>query len=113
MGISWGTLAGCFIGPFVLGVIWKGVTKPAVWASIISSLALTIILIFVFGYDMNGWACGIGTAIKSGVSCSPTIGVICMIFSLIITTVVSLLTKKPNEEILYRAFDMPVENEIK
>ena len=113
MGISWGTLAGCFIGPFVLGVIWKGVTKPAVWASIISSLALTVILIFVFGFDMNGWACGIGTAIKSGVSCSPTIGVICMIFSLIITTVVSLLTKKPNEEILYRAFDMPIENEIK
>ena len=113
MGISWGTLAGCFIGPFVLGVIWKGVTKPAAWTSIISSLALTVILIFVFGYDINGWVCDIGTAIKSGVSCSPTIGVICMIFSLVITTVVSLFTKKPNEEILYRAFDMPVENEIK
>lgn len=113
MGISWGTLAGCFMGPFVLGIVWKRVTKPAVWASIISSLVLTVALIFIFGYDVNGWACPIGTAIKSGVSCSPTIGVICMIFSLIITTVVSLLTKKPSEEALYRAFDMPIENEIK
>ena len=47
MGLSWGTLAGCFIGPYVLGVVWKRVTKPAVWSSIIGSLVLTAVLTIV------------------------------------------------------------------
>ncbi len=112
MGISWGTLAGCFIGPFVLGVVWKRVTRPAVWSSIISSLVLTVTLIVVLGYDKNSWSCSFGAAIKSGVSVSPLIGVICMLFSLVITAVVSLLTKKPDEKILEEAFDKHFEGEI-
>lgn len=112
MGISWGTLAGCFIGPFVLGLIWKRVTKHAVWSSIISSLVLTVTLIFVFGYDKNGWSCSVGTAVKDGVGTSPLIGVICMIFSLIITTVVSLFTKRPDDAVLSEAFDKHFEGEI-
>ena len=113
MGISWGTLAGCFIGPYVLGVIWKGVTKPAVWSSIISSLVLTVGLILFFGFHKNGFDCSLALAIKSGISVSPMIGVICMISSLIITVVVSLFTKRPSDEILYNAFEKPIENEIK
>ncbi len=113
MGLSWGTLAGCFMGPYVLGVIWKRVTKPAVWTSIISSLVLTVALILVFGYDKNGWACDFGTALKSGVGTSPLIGVICMIFSLIITVIVSLCTKRPDDKTLYNAFDKPIQGEIK
>lgn len=113
MGISWGTLAGCFMGPYVLGVIWKGVTKPAVWSSIISSLVLTVGLILFFGYHRNGFDCSFGTAIKSGIGVSPMIGVICMIFSLVITLVVSLLTKRPDQSVLYEAFEKPIENEIK
>ena len=112
-GISWGTLAGCFMGPYVLGVIWKKVTKPAVWTSVISSLVLTVVLIIVFGYDKNGWSCSFATALKDGVATSPLVGVICMLFSLIITTAVSLLTKKPDDAILYEAFDKPLEGEIK
>lgn len=113
MGISWGTLAGCFIGPYVLGVVWKKVTRPAVWSSIISSLVLTVALIFIFGYDKNCWSCSFGTALKDGVATSPLIGVICMLFSLIITVAVSLLTKKPDDEVLYEAFDKSFEGEIK
>jgi len=112
MGISWGTLAGCFIGPYVLGVIWKRVTKPAVWSSVIGSLLLTVVLIFVFGYDKNGWDCAVGVALKDGVGTSPLIGSICMVFSLIITVVVSLLTKKPEDAILAEAFDKHFEGEI-
>ena len=112
MGISWGTLAGCFIGPYVLGVVWRKVTKPAVWTSIVSSLVLTVALIFVFGYDKNGWICTPAEALKSGVSTSPLIGVICMIFSLIITVIVSLLTKKPDDCIIAEAFDKHFEGEI-
>lgn len=105
MGISWGTLAGCFIGPYVLGVIWKRVTKSAVWTSIISSLVLTVALIIFFGYHKNGFDCTFGQAIGTGVGCSPMIGVICMAFSVVITVVVSLFTKAPSEEIINSAFD--------
>ena len=112
MGISWGTLAGCFMGPFVLGLLWKRVTAPAVWASIVSSLTLTVSLVIFFGYHKNGFACGFGKAIADGVGVSPMIGVICMAFSLIVTVIVSLLTKKPDDKILYEAFDKPIENEI-
>ncbi len=112
MGLSWGTLAGCFMGPYVLGVCWKKVTKPAVWASIISSIVLTIVLVIVLGYDKAGWACSFGVALKTGISCSPMIGVICMIFSLIITVVISLLTKKPSDEIIHEAFEKEVEGLI-
>ena len=113
MGLSWGTLAGCFMGPYVLGVLWKRVTKSAVWASVISSLVLTAGLIVVLGFDKNGWNCSFGEALKSGVGCSPLIGVICMIFSLIITVAVSLFTRKPSKKVLYNAFEKPIDGEIK
>lgn len=104
MGLSWGVLAGCFIGPYVLGLYWKKVTRSAVWTSIIGSLALTVILIFVFGYDVNGWSCSFGEALQSGIGCSPLIGVICMAFSLIATTLVSLFTAMPEKEVIDAAF---------
>ncbi len=105
MGLSWGTLAGCFIGPYVLGLLWKKVSRPAVWASIIGSLVLTVALIFVFGYDINAWSCSLGTALQSGIGCSPMIGVICMIYSLLVTAIVSLFTKAPSSQILANAFE--------
>ena len=113
MGISWGTLAGCFIGPYVLGVLWKKVTVPAVWTSMISSLVLTVALIIIFGYDKNGWSASFAVALKDGVSTSPLIGVICMVFSIIVTVVVSLLTKKPDKEIILEAFEKSFDGEIK
>ncbi|MBE7061800.1 MAG: sodium:solute symporter family protein [Clostridiales bacterium] len=112
MGLSWGTLAGCFIGPFVLGVMWKKVTKPAVWASIIGSLVLTVLLIIILGYDKVNWTCGFGVAIQNGIGCSPLIGVICMAYSMIVTFVVSLFTKKPSDEVIECAFNKKIENEI-
>ena len=112
-GLSWGTLAGCFIGPYVLGVVWKRTTRATLWSSVISSLVLTVTLIFVFGFDKNGWSGSVSAAIKSGVASSPLIGVICMISSLIITVAVSLLTKAPSEEIIHNAFDKSFEGEIK
>lgn len=112
MGISWGTLAGCFMGPFVIGLIWKKVTKTACWWSIISSLVLTVALIILLGYGKADWHCSFGTAIKNGVSCSPLIGVICMVFSVIITVAVSLFTKPLDEKIIYESFDKKIENEI-
>ena len=112
MGLSWGTLAGCFMGPFVVGLLWKGVTKSGAWASIISTLVLTAGLIVFFGYHKNGFECSFGKAITTGINCSPLIGCICMASSVVITVVVSLLTKKPSKEAIYNAFEKPIENEV-
>ena len=35
-----------------------------------------------------------------------------MVFSVIITAVVSAFTKAPADDILYEAFDKPIENEV-
>lgn len=107
MGLSWGVLAGCFMGPYVLGVLWKKVARPAVWTSVIGTLVLTVALIFVFGYDKNGWVCSFGTALKDGIGCSPMIGVICMAYSMLVTLIVSLFTKAPDAETLKNAFAEP------
>ena len=104
MGLSWGTLAGCFIGPYVIGLFWKGVTKASVWASIVGSLILTIALTIFFGYDKMNYVCSFGVAIKTGIGCSPLVGVICMIYSMIVTPLVSLFTKKPDEETIKNSF---------
>lgn len=112
MGISWGTLAGCFIGPFVLGVVWKRVTKCAAWTSVISCLVLTVSLIFILGCNHPAYTGGFVSALSNGINCSPMIGSICMIFSVVITALVSLFTKKPSKEALYEAFDKPIENEV-
>ena len=112
MGISWGTLAGCFIGPFVLGVIWKRTTKSAAWTSVISCLVLTLSLIFILGYNHPACDGSFGSAFTNGINSSPMIGSICMIFSLIITFVVSLFTKKPSDEAIHNAFEKKIENEV-
>lgn len=106
MGISWGTLAGCFIGPYVIGLFWKKVSKTAVWTSIIGTLVLTVGLTLIFGFDKQGWSCNILTAIQSGISCSPLTGVICMAFSIVSTVIVSLFTKAPEEQVIVNAFNI-------
>ena len=115
MGLSWGTLAGCFIGPYVLGVVWKKTTRAAAWTSIIGSLVLTVTLIFVIGYDKVQAAGGpvtFGKMLQEGVNSSPMIGVICMIYSMISTFVVSLFTKQLPEEKIKEAFEKEIPNEI-
>ncbi len=112
MGLSWGTLAGCFIGPYVLGVVWKKTTKTAAWVSIIGSLVLTAVLIVIVGYDKLQWNASFGKAVQAGVGSSPMIGVICMAYSMLSTFVVSLFTKPLPEEMVKEAFEKPIENEI-
>ena len=112
MGISWGTLAGCFMGPFVLGLIWKKVTKSAVWTSIVGSLVITVTLVFVFGIDKTASGASLSAILKAGIGTSPLIGVICMVYSLISTYLVSLITKKPDDNIIETAFHKSFEGEI-
>lgn len=86
MGISWGALAGAFLAPFLYGLCWKRVTRPAVWASFICGVGITVLNMFLH-------------FIQSPINA----GAAAMIAGLIVAPVVSLLTpvfdKKEVEEI--------------
>lgn len=102
MGLSWGTLAGCFIGPYVYGLYNKKITAAAAWASMIGGLVVTLSLTLIFGAAFPIEGKGI---ISSGIGNSPLIGVITMGFSMIITPVVSYFTKPKNKENVDILFD--------
>lgn len=81
MSISWGALAGAFLGPFFWGLYSKRISKAAVWASFIVGVGLTT------GNMIAGF---LGTPlIASPINC----GAIAMVLSMAIVPLVSLVTK--------------------
>jgi SSS family solute:Na+ symporter len=87
MGISWGALAGSFLGPFIYGLYWKRTTKAAVCASFVTGVGITVTNMFI-GY--------IASPINAGV--------FAMLASFVVVPVVSLLTKKPDNEATAKIF---------
>ncbi len=114
MSLSWGTLSGCFFGPFVVGLYNKKLTKAAAYASMIGGLTFTAFFTVLFGALTvpGGMSAGLGKVLQAGVGMSPLTGVLCMAFSVVITAVVSAFTKKPSEEIITEAFDKETEGLI-
>lgn len=47
MSISWGALAGAFLGPFLYGLFWRKATKASVWASFVVGIGITVANFFV------------------------------------------------------------------
>ena len=81
MSISWGTLAGAFLGPFLWGLYSKRISRAAVWASFVVGIGLTT------GNMIAGF---FGTPfISSPINC----GAAAMLLSLAIVPLVSLVTK--------------------
>lgn len=101
MGISWGAIAGAFLGPFLYGLYWKKVTKPAVWASFIGGVLIAVLsLIFKYaGFNQGHGFAGVF------VSDSIYMGVVAMVYSLIIVPIVSLFTKKMDEDYVTEMFN--------
>jgi Na+/proline symporter len=105
MSLSWGTLAGCFIGPYVHGLYSKKVTRAAAWTSIIGGLCITLVLTIVLGliYPAAGLN-GLAAVLKGGIAFAPFTGVCAMIFSLVSVPIVSKFTKqykKDEIELIY------------
>jgi Na+/proline symporter len=99
MSLSWGTLAGCFIGPYIYGIYSKKITKAAAYTSIIGGVAITIAFVLLFGFMFpDPRFSGFVAVLKGGIGKSPLIGVIAMAFSMIATPLVSIFTKKPDYE---------------
>lgn len=95
MSLSWGVLAGAFIGPYVLGLYSKKVNKYGAIASMVSCLVVTFTLVIVFGFiSTPNSEISFGNIIKNGTNRAPLIGVICMALSPIVTYIVSICTAK-------------------
>ncbi|MDD4839607.1 MAG: sodium:solute symporter family protein [Clostridia bacterium] len=95
MSLSWGLLAGCFMGPYVLGLYSKKLNKFGAYASIISTFIITISMIVGLGIWQTGGGSFVAV-LKAGISRSPLIGVVSMIMSLIVTPVFSYIFKDKN-----------------
>lgn len=89
MSLSWGTLAGCFLGPYIYALYWKGANKYGAYTSITMSLVTTITLIFVFGAILGGGT--FGELISLGLGKAPMIGVFVMVQSMIVTPLGSVI----------------------
>ena len=88
MGISWGALAGAFLAPFLYGLYWKGVTKAGVWASFVCGVGITVLNMF-FKF------------IESPINA----GAIAMVAGLVVTPLVSLVTKKMEKSKVEKIFE--------
>ncbi|MBQ4526451.1 MAG: sodium/solute symporter [Clostridia bacterium] len=92
MGISWGALAGAFLAPFLFGLYWKRTTKESVWASFIFGAGIMILnMLFRESFPL---------VLQSPINC----GVIAMLGGIAIVIVVSLITPKPDKELVDNAF---------
>jgi Na+/proline symporter len=87
MIMSWGTLLGVFLAPYVYGLFWKRTTKAGVYAGIFVGLASAVTLFSKWGQD--------------GV---PLAGAVTMLLPLVVVPAVSLMTVPPDKELLAKAF---------
>ena len=102
MGVSWGALAGAFLAPFLYGLYWKGVTKISVVVCFIWGCGIALLQLFVTlgGVDVTGWGTVLGYIFKSSIHS----GVIAMVGGLLLVPVISLFTKRQEEEELRKIF---------
>ena len=94
MSLSWGAIAGCFVGPYVYGLYSRRANKAGAYASIVTSLLLTFALIIGIGYFVQRSAGAdptFGEAFKAGIGQSPFIGVVTMASSMIVTPAVNFV----------------------
>ena len=48
--ISWGALAGAFLGPYIYGLYWKRASKASVWVSFIFAVVFMLSLIHIWTF---------------------------------------------------------------
>ena len=93
MSVSWGALAGAFLGPFLYGLFWKKTTKISVWAAMIFGVGF--VSINAVTHWMDATMCGAAAILAS----------------FVIVPVVSLLTPKMDSDLLdgiFACYDEPI-----
>jgi len=111
MGVSWGALAGSFLAPFLYGLYFKKISKPAVAVCFVfgSGLEILQLLIGMRLFTVSGGF--LGFIFKNSLYS----GVFAMLGGLVIVPVVSLLTRKhvpQNTEETFGCFDHCVTTDI-
>lgn len=100
MGVSWGALAGAFLAPLLYGLYWKRTTKVACWCSYIWGAGLMLLnLLFRESFPL---------LLQSPINA----GALAMLAGLIIVPVVSLITPKPDNDLVDNCFSC-YEREVK
>ncbi|GFN21898.1 sodium:solute symporter family transporter [Thermanaeromonas sp. C210] len=89
MSLSWGTVAGGFLAPYLYGLYWRRTTKAGAWAGMLTGVALSLGLSFYYRLD--------GGLI-------PLIGSLAIIVPLAVVPLVSLLTPAFSREHLQQVF---------
>ena len=92
MGVSWGALAGAFLAPFLYGLYWKKASRGACWTCFLFSTVVMLANIFA------------GSRFPAILQSPINAGAFCMLAGLIIVPVVSLITPKPNRQLVDAAF---------
>ena len=113
MGISWGAISGAFLAPFLYGLYWKRTTKSACFVSFIFGVSCSIIQLIK---SLTGFSFGVAFLDNVMFKTSLHSGVFAMVIGLIIVPVVSLLSKKPDQERvgkLFSCYDKKVTVEAK
>lgn len=93
MSLSWGALAGAFLGPFVWGLFWRGATKASVWVC------------FGVGIGVNLWN------LFFPFTAPTTAGAISIVASLFIAPLVSLVTPKLSQahlDVTFSCYDQTI-----
>ncbi|SJZ45186.1 sodium:solute symporter family protein [Selenihalanaerobacter shriftii] len=89
MAISWGTIAGAFLAPYLYGLHWGGITKIGAWSGIISGLTISL---------------GLSAYFKMAAQYIPLIGSLAILLPLVITPIVSFFTPSYSKEHLLEVY---------
>ncbi len=100
MGVSWGTLAGCFLAPFMYGLYWKKTTRGSVWAAFVWGLAVNLFELLVWTGNVKVSGSFMGYFFASPINA----GVLAMLGGMIVVPVVSMFTPKMDAKLVDNAF---------
>ncbi|SHE98122.1 solute:Na+ symporter, SSS family [Desulforamulus putei DSM 12395] len=89
MAISWGTVAGAFLAPYLLGLYWRGATTKGAWIGALTGLTISVIFSFYFKLDAGK---------------IPLVGSLAMLVPLAVMPLVSLVTEPLPEDHLCKVF---------
>ncbi len=99
MGLSWGAMAGAFLGPYVYGLYSRRTSVAAVWVSFVFGVGVMLLNMFFNSY-FPAW-------LQSSINC----GAFVMLASLVLTPIVSAFTKAPDKayvDELFTCYDRTV-----
>lgn len=102
MALSWGTVAGVFLAPYLYGLYWKKTTRSGAWAGMVCGMVISLGGYFIITIQpsfinadilnlLQGWG-------------TPFFGSLAMLVPLIVVPVVSLLTPEYSREHIQKIY---------